>query len=346
MDIKKFYNTNKIIILISIIILIISTFILGFIFLPTIFYDQFIWKYFWGPILSDAEGYTQYYNGIKSEEKFTIISEIIYGLLIITILFGLYRLLKRWNIDVNWNFCLSIMPYIIAGSVTRVLEDSGFFIKPSVYLFITPIIYFQILLIFLIFIVLGYYIQNRFKSNYLNLNSILFISGLIYLTPFIFFTIQWLIGNRWGDGNSLRYDVFFLVLILSISIIFIVYLISRYFKKNDNLSIYSRPLNLAMLGGHMIDGISSYISIYDPLNMGLPSYYEKHPASDFIMNIWPPLFPIIKFILIILVIYVFDIVYKKEFENYPRLVNLLKIGIFILGFAPGFRDLLRVLMGV
>jgi uncharacterized membrane protein len=80
--------------------------------------------------------------------------------------------------------------------------------------------------------------------------------------------------------------------------------------------------------------------------MGIPSYYEKHPASDFIMDIWPPLFPIVKFLLIVVVILIFDLFYKDEFKNYPRLVNLLKIGIFILGFAPGFRDLLRVFMGV
>jgi len=238
MDIKNFYNSNKIIILFSIIALLILTILIGFIFLPTIFYDNFIWKYFWGPIVSDAEGFTQYYNGIKSEEKFTIISEIIYGLLIITILFGLYKLLKRWNINVNWNFCLSIMPYIVAGSVTRVLEDSGFFIKPSVYLFITPIIYFQILLLFLLFIFLGYFIENKFKIKHLNLNSILFVSGLFYLTPFIYFIFQWLIGNRWSNGNTVRYDVFFLVLILIVSIIFIVYLISRYFKKNKNIPFY------------------------------------------------------------------------------------------------------------
>jgi uncharacterized membrane protein len=64
------------------------------------------------------------------------------------------------------------------------------------------------------------------------------------------------------------------------------------------------------------------------------------------MELWPPLFPIVKFILIILVIYVFDILYKKELERYSRLVNLLKIGIFILGVSPGLRDLLRVTMGV
>jgi uncharacterized membrane protein len=101
-----------------------------------------------------------------------------------------------------------------------------------------------------------------------------------------------------------------------------------------------------MLAGHLIDGITSYVSIYDPLQMGLPSYIEKHPASNSLMELWPPLFPLVKFVLIILVIYVFDILYKKELERYSRLVNLLKIGIFILGVSPGLRDLLRVTMGV
>jgi len=47
-----------------------------------------------------------------------------------------------------------------------------------------------------------------------------------------------------------------------------------------------------------------------------------------------------------LVIYVFDVLYKDELKNYITLVNLLKIGIIILGFSPGLRDLLRVIMGV
>ncbi len=346
MDLINFYNQKKFSILIGIILFIILAISVGCIFLPTIFYDQFIWRYFWGPIVSDAMGYSIYYNGIQAEEKFTLVSELVYGLLIVSILFALYKLLERWNISVNWIFCLSIIPYIIAGSVTRVLEDSEFFIEPLVYLFITPIIYFQILLWFLFFLTIGYFIQNKFKINYLNLNSILFLGGILFLTPFIYFTIQRIFRNSLGNNNLIRFDVFLLVILLVFSIIFIVFLVSKLFKKYKIFAIFSKPLNLAMITGHMIDAIASYISIYDPLKMGIPSYYEKHPASDFIMNIWPPLFPIVKFILIILVIYIFDIVYKKEFENYPRLVNLLKIGIFILGFAPGLRDLLRVLMGV
>ena len=41
-----------------------------------------------------------------------------------------------------------------------------------------------------------------------------------------------------------------------------------------------------------------------------------------------------------------DILYKEDLKNYTQFVNILKICIFILGFAPGLRDLLRVMMGV
>ena len=64
------------------------------------------------------------------------------------------------------------------------------------------------------------------------------------------------------------------------------------------------------------------------------------------MEVWPPLFPIVKFLLILGIIYLFDVSFKKELVQYQRLINLLKIGILILGFSPGLRDLLRVTMGV
>jgi uncharacterized membrane protein len=101
-----------------------------------------------------------------------------------------------------------------------------------------------------------------------------------------------------------------------------------------------------MIVGHLIDGLTSYISIYDPLHMGLPLYEEKHPVSNLLLEVWPPLFPIMKLLMILMVIAFFDILYKEELKNYTRLANLLKIGIIILGLSPGLRDLLRVTIGV
>lgn len=345
-NLKDLDSNHKIAIILGSIIAIIISIILGCIFFPTIFYDQFIWKYFWGPIVSDISGYQVSFNGVQAEQKYTIVSEITYGIIILSVLYGFYKLSKKWHIRIDWRFCLALLPYILVGSIARVLEDSNFFNEPIVYWFVTPLIYIQILIWVLVIIVLGFFLQKRIENKFINFNSILFVSGIFLLAPFLFFMIQWLIGNQWSSGYGVRYDIFILISVLVFIITFLVYLISNFFKDKSWLKIYSNPLNLAMIAGHMIDGITSYISIYDPLNMGLGGYREIHPASDLIMKIWPPLFPIVKFILIISIIYLFDIYYKEDLKEYGKLINILKIGIFILGFAPGLRDLLRVVLGV
>ena len=318
----------------------------GCIMFPRVFYDNFIWKYFWGPVVSDAVGHTVSLNGVEAAEKFTWVSEIVYGLMVLIALYWLYKLIKRWDISFDWHIFIALLPYIILGTVTRVLEDSSFFVEPWVYWFITPLIYIQIVLWVLIFFGLGYYLQKRWKHRYVTLPNILFTGGFFILLPFLFFMGQWFIGNQWSINHGVRFDIFVLIFALVSLITLGVYAVSRFFKNNEKIRIFSNPLNLAMIASHMIDGITSYVSIYDPLKMGLPIYIEKHPASDILMQIWPPLFPIVKLLLIIFVIYVFDVLYKEELKDHRQFVNILKIVIFILGFAPGLRDLLRVMMGV
>jgi len=340
------YQNHKIKIIFGILTVFIFLFVIGCIIFPSIFYDNWIWKYFWGPIVSDAVDHPVSFNGVLAEEKYTIISEITYGFLIVIALYGFYQLLKKCNVSVDLRFCLALLPYILVGSITRVLEDSGFFNEPLIYWFISPLIYLHIFIWVVVFFLIGFHLQQRFKKRYLTVNSVLFSGGVLIFLPFLFFTLQWIINNQFNTSKGLRFDVFFLIAGFIFLILFLVYVFSRLFKDNNSINVYSEQLNLAMIGAHMLDGITSYVSIYDPLNMGLPHYIEKHPASDFIMELWPPLFPIVKFLLIILIIYIFDVLYKNELSEYPRLINLLKIGIFILGFAPGLRDLLRVVMGV
>ncbi|OGS40858.1 MAG: hypothetical protein A3K77_07875, partial [Euryarchaeota archaeon RBG_13_31_8] len=235
--------------------------------------------------------------------------------------------------------------YILFGPITRVLEDTGYFDAPVVYWFISPLLYFQIAAYALSILVLGYYIEKKFQKPRLTVNFILFIGGLILLVPPVILIARWVAGDRWGLTIGSKPDVFLIVIGIVTLILGLVYLIAFVFRNNKKIVVYKNPLNLAMIAGHLIDGITSYISIKDPLNMGL-MYSEKHPASNALLDIWGPLFPIVKFVLIIIVIYVFDILYKDELKNNQILVNLIKIGILILGFAPGLRDLLRVTMGV
>lgn len=346
MDVREFYKQHMLGVILGGILTVLGVIVLGCLFLPTLFYDQWIWKYYWGPIVADALGHPVYYHGVEAAEKYTVISEVTYGFLVIVVLSVLYKLVKQWRINVDWRLGFALIPFVLTGSVTRVLEDSKFFTEPFVYWFVSPLIYVQILIWALIFLLLGYYLQRHLKKRYVTVNTVMFTGGFFLLLPFLYFTVQWLIGDQWGVTHGVRFDVFFLITGLVCLILGGVYAVSWFYRDHVHVRPYSKPLNLAMIGGHLIDGITSYISIYDPLHLGLFPYREIHPASGFLMDVWPPLFPIVKFLLIVIVIYVFDVLYKEELKNHLQMVNLLKIGIFILGFAPGVRDLLRVMMGV
>ncbi|RLF32416.1 MAG: hypothetical protein DRM98_03860, partial [Thermoplasmata archaeon] len=193
-------------------------------------------------------------------------------------------------------------------------------------------------------LLLGYYLEKKLVFSKITVNKILFISGLFFLLPSMVLIAGWILGFRWSETTGVRFDVFLIVIGLVFLIVSLLYLFVYFIKKKD-IQVYRNPLNLMMLSGHLVDGFTSYISIKDPFSMGL-FYSEKHPASNFLLETWGPLFPIVKFFLIITVIYVFDILYKEELKDYLTLVNILKIGILILGFSPGMRDLLRVTMGV
>jgi uncharacterized membrane protein len=359
MNLQTMTTQQKTILLLSIFLGIIAVILIGYLLAPTLIYDQWVWKYYWGPVVADASGHSVSYHGVIANEGYTILSEITYGVILVCALYGLYKLLKKLEIKIDWYFCLALFPYILFGPITRVLEDTNYFAEPAVYWFISPLIYFQTALYVLIFLFLGYYLQKkaftRRKTLFILLSvfglidvfyTVIFSGGLLIVLPCFFLIGRWMTGDQWSVSYGMYLNVFLFVIGLVALIVFLVYLIAWIYRKHDTMKVYKEPLNLSMLAGHLIDGITSYVSIYDPLIMGLPSYIEKHPASNSLMELWPPLFPIVKFLLIIMVIYVFDIAYKKELTKYSRLVNLLKIGIFILGVSPGLRDLLRVTMGV
>ncbi|MCK5635935.1 MAG: DUF63 family protein, partial [Thermoplasmatales archaeon] len=132
----------------------------GLVLMPSIFYDQWIWKYYWGSTVADSYNSAAgiaVHNGVEAHEGYTMVSEITYGIILVFALYAIYKLLKKLKITVDWRFALALMPYIFFGPVSRVLEDTGYFEEPFVYWFISPLIYLQIAVYALFFVFLGYY---------------------------------------------------------------------------------------------------------------------------------------------------------------------------------------------
>ena len=136
MTIREIFQKHSIVISVGLIFSVILIIIAGCLLAPTLFYDQWLWKYYWGPIVSDAAGHSVSYNGVQANEGYTILSEITYGIILVIALYVIYKLLKKMKITIDWRFCLALMPYILFGPVTRVLEDADYFNVPSVYWFI------------------------------------------------------------------------------------------------------------------------------------------------------------------------------------------------------------------
>lgn len=117
-------------------------------------------------------------------------------------------------------------------------------------------------------------------------------------------------------------------------------------KRPRAILAFALGLNAALVFAHMIDGISTWVALKDPLGFGIPAYSEKHPFSDFLLRyLGGFLYPLAKLLMILVVVWLLDREVDAR-EDEKNMVGLVKMAIFVLGFGPGLRDLLRLAMGV
>jgi len=366
-------------------------FAVGLIVAPGIFYDHFIWKYFWGPIVADAVGHPMSYHGVAAAEGYTLVSEFAYGALLLLLVYLMYRFFEFFDIKVDVPFFVASLPFIILGSTLRVLEDSGLYEKPLSYLFISPIIYVQVGIYFFIAMMLGIYMERSSRKVRLFVYAVLLIDaayailyillagkcshpvhplfmilfsavsviiflcmkkkdfatsmfslGLIFLLPSLYLVAEWIYGDRWGNFNQINPIIIPIVLLVSTSITFLVFV----FARMSGSRVYSSGINLSLIFAHMIDGWTSYFAVVNPLGMDI-GYGEKHPVPFFLMNHFYGLaYPLAKLAIIAGVIYAMDVYLKDELGEKPLLSGLIKFFVLVLGLAPGLRDMLRIVMGI
>jgi len=158
----------------------------GLLMAPSIFYDHFIWKYIWGPIVADAAGHSVSYHGVRAVEGYTLVSEFVYGMLLLVMVYLMYKFFEFFDIKIDMSFFIASLPFIILGSTLRVLEDSGLFEKPLSYFFISPIIYIQVGAYFFLSLLGGIYIERSNKKTKLFILSILVINAAYAIMYVIF----------------------------------------------------------------------------------------------------------------------------------------------------------------
>jgi uncharacterized membrane protein len=400
--------------------------VLGLLVAPDLFYDRFLWKHIVGPVVADAQndpGSLPTHGGVVAEEGYTLVSEAVYGILLVVLLYGVYtQLLRRYEIETTGRFLLALLPLILLGPLSRALEDALAFMGPGgepspvAYAFISPWIYFHVAFYAISFLLLGVAVTRWSEARgfdpdapilseawlaalapvaaglalivtayaglaYLladTLNAVahpvwilagaaaalaIYVEGLRRWGPsehLVAFTLslplpipplvlvaRWVGGDPWvAFQGALFPEVLWGALALTLVVVGLVYAAARFLGDDaPALASFGTGFNLSLVFAHMFDGWSTYLAISDPFGWGIAGYGEKHPVSDFFLGFADGLgFPIVKFLMIALVIYLLD-AEEYEDEAEENLVGLVKFAIFILGFAPGLRDVTRVMMG-
>lgn len=350
-------------------------FIITLIFFPDVVYDQLLWKYFIGPIIADASGHSVSYHNVHAYEGYTVFSEVAYGATLVAFIYLLYRLFERLELIADTRFILSTLPFMLYGGVARVIEDAGILKEPLSYLFISPIIYFQIGLLFSLALYFGLKITETKKFIYTMIgnNAAFLVIYIIFLRDYSTYTLHPVAfaifsmfvviiyhNSKQRDYSTSIFCYGLLSLLAALYVLIIFSIDKQYFELKIllgvltaaaitgviyfiswkfNFNLLMNKINSLIVFGHMLDSMTTYFAVVNPFKWNI-TYGEKHPLPDFLMkNAYGIGYPLLKLIVVLGIIYAID-------DIKPNLKNLLKFAILFLGFSPGLRDVIRILIGV
>ncbi len=275
--------------------------------------QDFIYKYYIDPIISDAG-----YNPVN-----TITWAILLGLC----LFGVLKLLEKMDVRADWEFTKVIIPYIIAGSTLRVIEDAELFEPPIKYLFITPPIY---LLMFAITVLLLFISIRLQRSGYVNdWKKAFAVAGILWSLVNIGIL---LLTER--ITNPVHFAA---IILLGTGLTAVAYLLAR----NRGCSMFRQHINISILYAHLLDASSTFVGV------DYMGYYEKHVVPTFLIDLTGTaaiMIPL-KLIIFIPVIFMLDTQFDEN-DDSRRLRDLMKLTIIVLGLAPATRNTIRMVFGI
>jgi uncharacterized membrane protein len=230
------------------------------------------------------------------------------------------------------NFILATIPYVILGGLLRVVEDTGMITSDWKYLLITPLIYFT-----LFFFVIGV----MFLSRYLTLKGITqnFIQGYAF-TGVVAMVVVSLVLLAWSQTHH-GVDLVILAIIplMAVTATAIVWVVMRYVL---SWTYVNDPVYLTLLFGQLLDASATSYGI--DLHPSV-QYVEQHVVGSALIDMTGTAFVMFPLKLLVLfpAIYVMQL-YRKEAN--PAFWHLVLLAMIVVGFAPGVRDMVRMVLYV
>lgn len=266
-----------------------------------------------------------YINPILFDEGYNIVNTLTWAIILGICVFGVIKLLKKIDVQIDSDFILAIVPFVLAGSSMRVWEDAGIIYKPYSILLITPIIYFVVFAITIFCLILAKMLSKYDKTKMLKFfaafGSLWFIINILLLiitTPLT------------------RPIIILAIIVLGLIATSMVYLVAAQLQ----FDVLTDKLNLSILAAHMFDASSTFIGV------DMLGYYEKHVLPAFLINLFGTaivMYPL-KLSIFIPVLYILDKNFDED-EEARNLKTFIKLVILILGLSPACRNTIRMVFG-
>jgi uncharacterized membrane protein len=282
--------------------------------------------------------YKYYIDPIRLGQPYNVVDTLTYAIILVLGVYLLYRWLSgsTYMADAGFRFdqtfILATIPYIILGGVVRVIEDTGMITGDWKFLLITPLIYFV-----LFFFTIG----MMFLSRLLKLqgitgsfNTFYAIAGVVALVVASLILVAW---SQTHNGVDLA--ILAIILTMAVTATFLVWTCMRYAL---TWTYVTDPLYILLLFGQLLDAsATSYGIDFHPH----VQYIEEHVVGSFLID-WTHtafvMFPL-KLVVLFPAIYVMQL-YRKEAN--PAFWHLVLLAMIVVGFAPGIRDMTRMVLYV
>ena len=278
---------------------------------------DFIYKYYVGPTL----------NG----EPYTIVDTLTYAIILILAVYLVYRWLKKTGIDIDQDFIVSTIPFVILGGLLRVVEDTGVIPRPWNVILVTPIIFFVVFFITVTILVTARALEKKdLVTSYTKAYAAGGIGACIITAAVLaYFGIT---------ETRIALDVLATILTMAAVSSAAVWGLLRYGLKwtfTDNI------LYKLLIFGHLLDASATSFGI----ELHELTYVEVHVVGSHLIEATGNAFSMyaLKLAVIIPAIYVLEM-YRKEGNS--QLWHLIILAMIVVGMAPGIRDMVRMILYV
>jgi len=282
--------------------------------------------------------YKYYIDPIRMGQPYNIVDTLTYAVILVLGVYLLYRWMSQstWLSDIGFKidtgFILATLPYVFLGGVLRVVQDTGMIKGDLQFLLVTPLIY---------LVLFFYTITMLFLSRFITLQGLTknFLTFYTFAGIISTFIVS-LVLLAWGINNA-HVDLFVLSIIplMAITATLLVWACMRYVLR---WKYVTDPLYMTLLFGQLLDAsATSYgIDLHPSIR-----YIEQHVVGSGLIELTHTAFVMFPLKLVVLfpAIYIMEL-YRKEAN--PAFWHLVLLAMIVVGFAPGIRDMTRMVLYV